>query len=235
MASRKRSTPTRTTNPHTSPCPSPRENHAPTRHRLPRVAEQRTCSRLPPPHSAKGADVTDTQALVAEAVYTFALCHTVLHVATSAVQEGNSYYGLAIGFTVLAGAVSVGGVSGGAFNPAVAMLSLVRLTYSSAFSDGWLAVLLSMRAAILGGAWIHIAGPMGGGVLAGLLFRITHPVRRHDTRPRDTHPLHPLLAVAVLTATDQVLRLPVHRAKWAMAKRSLDRHARRSRRTSLSW
>ena len=153
----------------------------------------------------------------------------MLHVATSAVQEGNSYYGLAIGFTVLAGAVSVGGVSGGAFNPAVAMLSLVRLTYSSAFSDGWLAVLLSMRAAILGGAWIHIAGPMGGGVLAGLLFRITHPVRLR------THPLHPLLTVAVLTATDQVLRLPVHRAKWAMAKRSLDRHARRSRRTSLSW
>jgi aquaporin Z len=45
----------------------------------------------------------------------------VLNVATSRGTSGNSFYGLAIGFTVLAGAYSVGGVSGGAFNPAVAL------------------------------------------------------------------------------------------------------------------
>ena len=58
-------------------------------------------------------------ALMAEIIVTWALCHVVLHCATTKQQADNSYYGLAIGFTVLSGAVSVGGVSGGAFNPAV--------------------------------------------------------------------------------------------------------------------
>lgn len=62
-----------------------------------------------------------TRALVAEFLYTFALCSVVLNVATSKGTGGNSFYGLAIGFTVLAGAYSVGAVSGGAFNPAVAL------------------------------------------------------------------------------------------------------------------
>ena len=184
-----------------------------------------TAARLPPPHSAKGTGVTDAQALVAEAVFTFALCHTVLHVATSAVQEGNSYYGLAIGFTVLAGAVSVGGVSGGAFNPAVAMLSLVRLTYSSAFSDGALTVVYSMRDAVLGGAWIHIAGPMGGGLLAGLLFRITHPVCRSAapspsaTRVRCTHSSPP--SSAVCPCTEPSGRWPSDRSIGTRGSRAL--------------
>lgn len=67
-------------------------------------------------------------ALTVEVVLTFALCHTVLHVATTDKQAKNSYYGLAIGFTVLSGAVSVGGISGGAFNPAVGVLTLVEST-----------------------------------------------------------------------------------------------------------
>lgn len=125
--------------------------------------------------AAKGDGVTDAQALIAEVVFTFALCHTVLHVATSSVQDGNSYYGLAIGFTVLSGAVSVGGVSGGAFNPAVAMLSLVRLTHGSALSEGFVAELGLMMETFYGGAWIHVAGPLVGGLLAGLLFVFTHP------------------------------------------------------------
>lgn len=61
------------------------------------------------------------KALLAEFVFTFALCYVVLNVATSKGTEGNSFYGLAIGFTVLIGAFSVGAVSGGAFNPAVAV------------------------------------------------------------------------------------------------------------------
>ena len=60
-------------------------------------------------------------ALLAEFLFTFALVWVVLNVATAKGTANNSFYGLAIGFTVLAGAYSVGGVSGGAFNPAVAI------------------------------------------------------------------------------------------------------------------
>src|SRR5438270_7236157 len=59
-------------------------------------------------------------ALLAEFLFTFALVYVVLNVATAKGTAGNSFYGLAIGFTVLVGALSVGNISGGAFNPAVA-------------------------------------------------------------------------------------------------------------------
>lgn len=60
-------------------------------------------------------------AVVAELLVTFALAYVVLNVATSRHTAGNSFYGLAIGGTVLAGALTVGGISGGVFNPAVAV------------------------------------------------------------------------------------------------------------------
>jgi aquaporin Z len=63
--------------------------------------------------------------IIAEFLFTFALCYVVLHVATSKGTEGNSFYGLAIGFTVAAGAFAVGGISGGVFNPAVALGGMV--------------------------------------------------------------------------------------------------------------
>jgi len=59
--------------------------------------------------------------IVAEFLFTFALCYVVLHTATSKKTEGNSFYGLAIGSTVMAGAFAVGNVCMGAFNPAVAI------------------------------------------------------------------------------------------------------------------
>jgi aquaporin Z len=59
--------------------------------------------------------------LVAEFSFTFALAYVVLNVATSKDHPGNSFYGLAIGFTVFTGATAVGRISGGAFNPAVAL------------------------------------------------------------------------------------------------------------------
>jgi aquaporin Z len=58
---------------------------------------------------------------IVEFLFTFALCWVVLNVATSKGTMGNSFYGLAIGFTVMVGAVTVGGISGGAFNPAVGL------------------------------------------------------------------------------------------------------------------
>lgn len=62
-----------------------------------------------------------TSALLGEFFYTFALCSVVLNVATCRGTSGNSFYGLAIGFTVLAGAYAMGPVSGAAFNPAVVL------------------------------------------------------------------------------------------------------------------
>src|ERR671918_804759 len=59
--------------------------------------------------------------LVVEFLFTFALCWVVLHTATAQGTEGNSFYGLAIGFTFMVGVYSVGALSGGAFNPAVAL------------------------------------------------------------------------------------------------------------------
>jgi aquaporin Z len=59
--------------------------------------------------------------LTAEFLFTFALAWVVLHTATAKGTAGNSFYGLAIGFTVFTGAVAVGGISGGAFNPAVGL------------------------------------------------------------------------------------------------------------------
>src|SRR5438309_4849296 len=72
-----------------------------------------------------GAAVTPLQpatipALLAEFLFTFALVHVVLNVATAKGTSGNSFYGLAIGLMVLAGPFSVGNISGGAFNPAAA-------------------------------------------------------------------------------------------------------------------
>eukprot|EP00548_Thalassiothrix_antarctica_P002708 CAMPEP_0194131764 /NCGR_PEP_ID=MMETSP0152-20130528/2451_1 /TAXON_ID=1049557 /ORGANISM="Thalassiothrix antarctica, Strain L6-D1" /LENGTH=232 /DNA_ID=CAMNT_0038826639 /DNA_START=44 /DNA_END=742 /DNA_ORIENTATION=+ len=82
-----------------------------------------------------GAGRTLTQAFLSEVIFTFMLCFVVLGVATNSKADGNSYYGAAIGLVVMAGAITVGPVSGGAFNPAVALsLDIVKgfsnLTYA---------------------------------------------------------------------------------------------------------
>lgn len=91
-------------------------------------------------------------AFLAEFLFTFALVYVVLNVATARGNEGNSHYGLAIGFTVLIGAYSVGGISGGAFNPAVA----VGITM--------------LGIAGLGSLWLYLVANLLGGAAAGLLF-----------------------------------------------------------------
>jgi aquaporin Z len=85
------------------------------------------------------------RSLIAEFLFTFALCYVVLNVATAAGTAGNNFYGLAIGFTVLAGAYSVGGISGGAFNPAVAVG--VTLMGLSSFAYIWIFLLANFAAA----------------------------------------------------------------------------------------
>lgn len=76
-------------------------------------------------HEAHAAVAGAGRMLIAEFLFTFALVWVVLNVATAKGTEGNSFYGLAIGFTVVAGAFAVGGISGGAFNPAIAVGAMV--------------------------------------------------------------------------------------------------------------
>ena len=95
--------------------------------------------------------------LVAEFLFTFALCFVVLNVATAKGTAGNSNYGLAIGFTVLAGAFAVGAVSGGAFNPAVAIgLAKMGLLH---WTDLWIFFLANFSAAIAAGLAFRFVNP----------------------------------------------------------------------------
>jgi aquaporin Z len=95
-------------------------------------------------------------AFAVELLFTFALAYVVLNVATSKDHPDNSFYGLAIGFTVLAGAVAVGGISGGAFNPAVVLGGAVMGLFP------WTALL-------------YLAAQLLAGVAAGLAFRALNP------------------------------------------------------------
>jgi len=99
------------------------------------------------------------RALVAEFVYTFALCSVVLNVATCRGTSGNSFYGLAIGFTVLAGAYSVGAVSGGAFNPAVAIGATLMGLFSAA--NIWVYLVANFAAAAAAAAFFKLIDPDG--------------------------------------------------------------------------
>ncbi|MBW8050278.1 MAG: porin [Cytophagales bacterium] len=96
--------------------------------------------------------------LAIEGAFTFALCMVVLNVATSKKTEGNSYYGLAIGFTILAAAFAGGPISGGAFNPAVGIGPILIDTFTGGDS--------------IGDLWIYLLGPLAGGALAGLAYNI---------------------------------------------------------------
>ena len=97
------------------------------------------------------------KAFVSELLFTFALAFVVLNTATSKDHPNNSFYGLAIGFTVLAGAVAVGPISGAAFNPAVAIgMSLSGLA-------AWASI------------WVYLVACLLGGALAGLVFRLLNP------------------------------------------------------------
>merc|ERR1719311_1342463 len=65
-----------------------------------------------------------------ETLYTLALCYVVLNVATTHKQDGNNYFGLAIGFTVVAAALAIGGISGCSLNPAVSFGAMVVATFT---------------------------------------------------------------------------------------------------------
>ena len=95
-----------------------------------------------------GATGSTVQVILAEFLGTFALVYTVLNVATAPATAGNSFYGLAIGFTVFVQAAAVGSVSGGAFNPAVAVAaSILGAVKESSLLIYWLSELAAAVAA----------------------------------------------------------------------------------------
>lgn len=93
-----------------------------------------------------------------EAIFTFALALVVLNVATAKGTEGNSYYGLAIGFTIFAAATVGGPVSGGAFNPAV--------------GTGPIIINYLFNAGSFDTIGFYIIGPLLGGALASVIFAV---------------------------------------------------------------
>jgi aquaporin Z len=115
--------------------------------------------------SPKGAPLVPSPmpAFVAEFLFTFALVFVILNVATAEATAGNSFYGLAIGMTVMTGAFAVGSISGGAFNPAVAIgIAVMGLVAPSSIG-------------------IHIAAELFAGGAAALVFKIVNPAPRAST------------------------------------------------------
>ena len=104
--------------------------------------------------------------LVVEFLFTFALAYVVLNVATANDTEGNSFYGLAIGFTLATGAFAAGSLSGGAFNPAVALGASVLGMFP------WSHL------------WIYLLAELAGGVAAAAAFVLTQPAEAPEQPAR---------------------------------------------------
>merc|ERR1719473_399953 len=98
------------------------------------------------------------EAALAEVLYTFMLCFVVLNVATAGKNAGNQFYGLAIGFVIIAGGYAAGNISGGAFNPAVAFGIDVS---SAGLGFGW--------------GFAYTGYELLGAALASALFRVVRP------------------------------------------------------------
>lgn len=113
---------------------------------------------------APGADADALKALLIEFLFTFALVLVVLNVATADRTAGNSFYGLAIGFTIVVAAFAGGGISGGAFNPAVGIGPILVDTLRGGAS--------------LPNVWLYIVGPLAGGVAAAAVFKVQDSASR---------------------------------------------------------
>merc|ERR1719409_2503527 len=107
---------------------------------------------------APGAGFGWWEAMLVEVLYTFMLCFVVLNVAATKANDGNQFFGLAIGFVIIAGGYAGGGVSGGAFNPAVAFGIDVP---SAGLGFGW--------------SFAYLAYELIGAALAAGLYRVVHP------------------------------------------------------------
>src|SRR3954471_24226293 len=114
--------------------------------------------------------VQPVHALVAEFLFTFALVYVVLNAATADGTSGNSFYGLAIGMTVMTGAFAVGDISGGAFNPAVAVgISLMGIS-------------------VWGNIWIYLVANFAAAVVAAITFNAINPPAQVEPIPTQEPP-----------------------------------------------
>ena len=107
--------------------------------------------------AVSGTTLDPAPALIGEFLFTFALAFVVLNVATAKATEGNSYFGFAIGFTLVVAIYSLASVSGGAINPAVG-IGITVMGLSS-----------------LGNLWVYLLATFLGGAAAALAFRGLHP------------------------------------------------------------
>ncbi|KAH9578978.1 Major intrinsic protein [Trypanosoma melophagium] len=126
---------------------------------------------LPAPQVHKNMPGYVFTGFIAEALFTGFLVTVVLHVAYSK-QRNHHYYGLTIGMCLLAAGYSVGGVSGGAFNPAVA----TGLQLTKCIAAGYCIPLMHL--------WLYWAAPAAGALGASLLFKMTHPAPKETEEER---------------------------------------------------
>jgi aquaporin Z len=117
-------------------------------------------------------------AFLVELLYTFALALVVLNSAASAKTHGNSFFGLAIGFTIVVAAFAGGPISGGAFNPAIGFGPIVvdTLLGSGSFAN----------------LWLYALAPFAGGAMAAAVFGLqereslqlhAEPAKKAESRP----------------------------------------------------
>jgi len=107
-------------------------------------------------------NITFWQAILIEILFTFVLAIVILTVTTAKKLEGNYIYGLAIGFALMTGAYVGGPISGGVYNPAVA---LGPILLSSVFGTS-----IPLTSILL-----YILGPLSGGILAAIIFKYLNP------------------------------------------------------------
>lgn len=129
-----------------------------------------------------GPKVEWLQALAVEVAFTTALALVVLNVAATNITQGNSFYGLAIGFTVAAGAFAVGPISGGAFNPAVGFGATAGAALFA--GGGW------------SDLWLYFVGPLLGAAIGAGIHRVQmaggEEFERKDDRTLEEQALDPL-------------------------------------------
>ncbi len=99
-----------------------------------------------------------------EIVFTFILALVVLFVAASKNTQGNNYYGMAIGLTIIGIGTAGSTISGGGYNPAVASATtLVDVLFGACECHPSKYV------------WIYFAGPFLGSALAAFAFKVLSP------------------------------------------------------------
>ncbi len=104
--------------------------------------------------------INSLKPLLIEGLFTFVMIMVILYTAVAKKNQGNQYYGLAIGLVVTGIGYAGSNISGGAFNPAVGVVPILMET-----------VLGICQCHPINHAWIYLVGPLSGAVAAAVLFR----------------------------------------------------------------